>query len=253
MIYDQLHNSRSFSRRSRSAEFCNKGRKSTLLIWSAALLSSIASGQVPTTTALPYLLTDQAGQIRVIATSPVAPVPLAVSQSEFGSLLGGGFSVLLIEPTASAATASAIATVHKLLMMKNENAAVKIVKQYDLDATKAEANLKSKLGSTGCSNAQFSSVRLNQGLRSAIQSNHRLVTAADSSTCTLPEEEEAQEAEEELQALTESEEASQEVIEAAEAAAEAAASAASAAEIAAEATLDGIDVLESLLDALSLF
>ena len=251
MIYDQLQTIRSF-RRSHSAEFCTLGR-SALLIGSAALLSTIASGQVPTTTALPYLLTDQAGQIRVIATNPVASVPLAVSQSGFGQLLGGGFNTLLATPTASLAAASATASIHKLLVLKAANYAKKTVQEWQFDGMKAKANLQAQLGNTGCSNAQFSSVRLSQGLTSAMKLNHHLVTATDSSTCTLPEEEQAEEAEEELQALTESEEASQEVMEAAEAAAEAAEAAATAAEVAAEATLDALDVIEGLLDAISLF
>jgi len=237
MIYGQLHAIRSFFRRSRSARFCTPGKKSALLILSAALLSSIASGQVPTTTALPYLVTYQFATIHVQPV--VGAVPPAVSQSGFGSLLGGGFSALLLEPTASAATASAIATVHKLLMMKNENFAVKNVNQWNLDAT--EANTRLMANAVNCSNG-FPAVKF----------NHHLI-AADSTTCTLPEQEEAQEAEEELQTLTESEEASQEVMEAAEAAAEAAEAAATAAEVAAEATLDALDVIEGLLDAISLF
>ena len=251
MIFGPLQTIRSF-RRSRSAEFCTPGRKSALLIGSAALLSSIASGQVPTTTALPYLLTDQAGQIRVTTTTPLAPVPPAVGQSQFGSLLGGGFSVLLTTPTASAAAAAAQAAIHKLVLMKNANFATKAVQEWNFDAMQADARLQTKLASTGCSNSEFSAERLNKGLITSIRFNHKL-TAGDSPVCMLPEEQQAEEAEEQLQALTEAEDASQEAIEAAEEAAEAAEAAAEAAETAAEAALDGIDVLEGLLDALSLF
>jgi hypothetical protein len=238
MIDDNLYSIRFFFRRLRNAKLGTLGKGGVFVAVSAALLSSIASGQVPTTTALPYLLTNQPGVVYV-APSAVIPVPPAVTLSGFGGLLGGGLSSIAATPSAAAGETLVLATVHKLLMMKIESTAVKMVKQADDDTMAAQRELMSQ-GSGTCNTPN------------AVKSHHRL-KAADSPTCTLPEEEEAQEAEEELQSLNEAGDATQEAIEAAEVAAEAAETAAEEAEAAAEAIADGLDVAEALLDALSLF
>jgi hypothetical protein len=250
MVYHNLPTIRSFFRRLFSAP----GRKSALLALSAALLSSIASGQIPTTTALPYVLTDQAGVIRVIATQPVAQVPPSVGTSTFGSLLGGGFSVLLTTPSASVASATATATVRSLLMLKKANALQTNFNKMQEDAKLAQQNIKSENPELFCEDDEFNAVKFNHQLKGRAKARVKGgAHSADSSTCMLPEEQEAQEAEAELETLNESEEASQEALEAAESAAEAAEAAAEAAEAAAEAALDSIDVLEGILDAIALF
>jgi hypothetical protein len=235
---------RPFSRRSSRAGVGTSGRRSALLILGLALLSGIASGQVPTVTALPYVLTDQAGVIRIVTPIQVAPVPPAVSQSQFSSLLGGGFAPLLMIPTAATGTAVAIATVHKLLMIKAANYAKKQAMEFEMNGLDYLKKNQSCL-------TKNSALRVPGDVLAAMKSNHRLV--ADSSSCMLSQEEEAQHAEEDLQSLEESEQASQEAIEGAEEAAEAAEAAAESAEEAAEIALDGIDAIEALLDCVDLF
>jgi hypothetical protein len=257
MTYDKLPTIRSFFRRSRDAEFSTPGRRSALLVLSAALLSSIASGQVPTTTALPYLLTDQAGVIRIVSSGAVTKVPPAASLSGFGSLLGGGFGSLLATPTASAASAAATASVRSLLMMKKANALQSNFNKMQEDARQARQNIQDENPEDFCLETELTPVKFNHQLKTSVKARVKArmkggAGAADSPACTLPEEEQAQEAEEELEALNESGDAAQEAIEAAEEAVEVAEAAAEAAETAAEAALDGIDVLEALLDALAL-
>jgi hypothetical protein len=245
MTHTQLRNIESFFRRSKRPEPRASGRRGALLILGVALLSRVASGQVPTVTALPYVLTEQAGVIRVITTySPVKPVPPAVGVSQFGSLLGGGFSSILT-PSASAVTVGSIALVHKLAYVNREAAAVKQVQQWEFDTNKAMTEAKDK--TVNCNNSAPLSFK--GGLQGAMSANRRFVAEF----CAFPEEEEAQQAEEELEALNEAGEASQEAIEAAEEAAEVAEAAAEAAEASAEAALDAVDVLEALLETLSLF
>jgi hypothetical protein len=232
------------------------GRKGALLVLSAALLSSIASGQVPTTTALPYLLTDQANIIRVVASDTVTQVPPAVNSSGFSSLLGGGFSSLLASPTASVASAVATASIRSLLLLKKANALQTNFNKMKQDAdneVKYEQNVDPE---AFCAEDEFTPVKFNHQLKVPLKARMKArvkgAHPADSPTCMLPEEQEALEAEEELESVMESEAATQEAIEGAEAAAEAAEAAAEAAETAVEATLDAFDVVESLLDALVL-
>jgi hypothetical protein len=252
MIDDKLFTIRSFFRRLGNVELGTLGRGGVLVIVSAALLSSLASGQVPTTTALPYLLKSPGAGIVVVATSgPVVNVPPAVTLSGFGSLLGGGFSSLLTAPIAWQASAAAIASVRELLEIKKGNFLKSNIAKMNQDAKMAEQNIEAEYPDvSGCDD--FRGVKFNRQLKTALKSHNQFRTA-DSSVCSLPEEQQAQEAEEELQALNEAGNSSQDAIEAAEAAAEAAEAAAEAAETAAEAALDGIDVLEGLLDALALF
>jgi hypothetical protein len=258
MTYDKLHTIRSFFRRLRDAEFSTPGRKSALLVLSAALLSSIASGQIPTiptTTALPYVLTDQPGEIHVTPIYGVAPVPAAVSAGGgFSSLLGGGFGSLLTTPTASTASAAATAAVRSLLMLKKANTLQADLARMNQTAELARQNIVSENPELFCEGDAFTAVKYNHQLKTSVKARSKGdARPADSPACTLPEEQQAEEAEEELQAVTESEDATQEAIEAAEEAAEAAEAAAEAAETAAEIALDSIDVLEGILDALALF
>jgi len=258
MTYDKLHTIRSFFRRLRDAEFSTPGRKSALLVLSAVLLSSIASGQIPTTTALPYVLTDQAGVIRITPIyGTVAPVPAAAGLSGFGSLLGGGFGSLLATPTASAASAAATASVRSLLMMKKANDLQNNFNKMEQDAKQAEQKIESENPELFCEEDEFTPVKFNHQLKTSVKARVKArlkggARAADSPACTLPEEQQAEEAEEELQTLQEAGDTTQEALEAAEEAAETAEAAAEAAETAAEAALDGLDVIEGILDALSL-
>jgi hypothetical protein len=88
----------------------------------------------------------------------------------------------------------------------------------------------------------------------ALRMRHALpMLAAAADTCELPQEQQAEQAEAELDTLTESETASEDAIEAAEAAAEAAEAAAEAAEVAAESALEAIEILDAILETCSLF
>jgi hypothetical protein len=235
---------------------------------SVVLFSSAANGQLPTTTALPYLLTnDGLTKAVVIQTVSVIPVPPAVASSNIGTLLGGGLSAALtvgIGPTTEAAAAAvAIAGARKIQSLKNLNAANKVRQEMQQDAQQGEANEEAQLPQTcpikpnaikagaylRARAVRVLSAQARRDLRA--QSGLRL-RANDVSSCSSPEEE-ADAAEEQLEELTEVGNASEEAIEAAEEAAEAAEVAAEVAEEAVEGAEIAIDVFQSILDALSLF
>jgi hypothetical protein len=120
---------------------------------SVVLFSGTAHGQLPTTTALPYLLTND-GRIKavVIQAVSVTPVPPAVAQSNIGTLLGGGLSAALtvgIGPTTEAAAAAvAIASARKVQSLRNLNAANKVRQEMQQDAQQGEANEEAQLTQT---------------------------------------------------------------------------------------------------------
>ena len=193
--------------------------------------------------ALPYLLQSPGTSVVVVTPSgPVVHVPPAVTLSGFGSLFGGGFNTLLSAPIAANATAAAIAQVRSAEYISKGNAAKQKIDQMNQDAKNAEQNIRDQNIDAFTCEDEFTAVKFNHHLK-----------PADSSVCTLPEEQQAQEAEQELEALNEAGDTSQEAIEAAESAAEAAETAAEAAETAAEAALDAVDILESILETVSLF
>ncbi len=243
MINDKLLSIRSLVRRSHNSGMGTPGRRSVLAIVSASLLSSMASGQVPTTTALPYLLKSPGKGIVVLApATTVVQVPPAVTLGGFGSLLGGGFNSLLSEPIAAAATAAAIASIRGAAYLTKANFLQANVVRADQAIQQADQNIRSNNADLFACDDEFTPVKFNHHLK-----------PASSSVCSLPQEETAQEAEEELQVLNEAGDTSQEAIEAAEATAEAAESAAEAAEAAAEAVLDTVDVLEGVLEVVEAF
>jgi hypothetical protein len=243
MIDDKRLTIGSFIRGSRNAGLGALVRGGFGIIGSAALLSSMAIAQVPTTTALPYLLQSPGTSVVVVTPSgPVVHVPPAVTLSGFGSLFGGGFNTLLSAPIAANATAAAIAQVRSAEYISKGNAAKQKIDQMNQDAKNAEQNIRDQNIDAFTCEDEFTAVKFNHHLK-----------PADSSVCTLPEEQQAQEAEQELEALNEAGDTSQEAIEAAESAAEAAETAAEAAETAAEAALDAVDILESILETVSLF
>jgi hypothetical protein len=235
---------------------------------SVVLFSSAANGQLPTTTALPYLLTnDGLTKAVVVQTVSVIPVPPAVASSNIGTLLGGGLSAALtvgIGPTTEAAAAAvAIASARKIQSLKNLNAANKVRQEMQQDAQQGEANEEAQLTQTcpikpnAIKAGAYLRARAVRVLRAqarrdlGAQSGLRL-RANDVSSCSSPEEE-ADAAEEQVEELTEVGNASEEAIEGAEEAAEAAEVAAEVAEEAAEGAEIAIDVFQSILDALSLF
>jgi hypothetical protein len=238
---------------------------------SVVLFSGTAHGQLPTTTALPYLLTnDGLTKAVVIQTVSVIPVPPAVASSNIGTLLGGGLSAALtvgIGPTTEAAAAAvAIASARKIQSLKNLNAANKVRQEMQQDAQQGEAADEAQLNQTcplpnaikpnAIKSVRYLRAKASRQLRAnarQLRANARgQLRANDASLCST-QEDQADVAEEQLEELTEVGNATQEAIEGAEAAAEAAEVAAEVAEEAAEAAEIGIDILQSLLDALSLF
>ena len=241
---------------------------------SVVLFSNTAHGQLPTTTALPYLLTnDGLTKTVVIQTVSVPPVPPAVAQSNIGTLLGGGLSAALtvgIGPsTEAAAAAVAIASARKIQSLKNLNAANKVRQEMQQDAQQGEANEEAQLTQTcplpnaikpnAIKSVRYLRAKASRQLRAnarQLRANARgQLRANDADLCSTQQDEEeaADAAEEQLEELTEVGNATQEAIEGAEAAAEAAEVAAEVAEEVAEAAEIGIDILQSILDALSLF
>ncbi len=243
---------------------------------SVVLFSGTAHGQLPTTTALPYLLTnDGLTKAVVIQTVSVTPVPPAVAQSNIGTLLGGGLSAALtvgIGPsTEAAAAAVAIASARKIQSLRNLNAANKVRQEMQQDAQQGEAADEAQLNQTcplpnaikpnaikpnAIKSVRYLRAKASRQLRAnarQLRANARgQLRANDASLCST-QEDQADVAEEQLEELTEVGNATQEAIEGAEAAAEAAEVAAEVAEEAAEAAEIGIDILQSILDALSLF
>jgi hypothetical protein len=251
----------------------NSWRRAAVLfgLLSVVLFSSTANGQLPTTTALPYLLTnDGLTKAVVIQAVSVTPVPPAVAQSNIGTLLGGGLSAALtvgIGPsTEAAAAAVAIASARKIQSLKNLNAANKVRQEMQQDAQQGEAADEAQINQTcplpnaikpnAIKSVRYLRAKASRQLRAnarQLRANARgQLRANDASLCST-QEQEADAAEEQLEELTEVGNASEEAIEGAEAAAEAAEVAAEVAEEAAEAAEIGIDILQSILDALSLF
>jgi len=197
-------------------------------------------------------------------------VPAAVSQSPIGGLLGGGFGSVLngaFTSTEPVAQAIAMASVRSLTILKKANAAKARIQQLNQTAEDEKNLQQAKLDSTGCDEsnlrARFGSklfsLSSSQGPGGAASphkpnasaSRHKL-KPLDGSVCTLPEEQAEEEAEEELESISEAGNAAEEAIESAEAAVEAAEAAAAAAETAAQALIDGLDVLEGILDVCGL-
>ncbi len=261
MNSDTVHMIRSFAGRWRGKQPASPGRRCALFLAHVPLLFGIARAQVPTVTALPYLLTDQAGVIKIVASPPMSAVPPAVQASPIGGLLGGGFGSVLnsaILPTQAVAQAAAIAGLRAVATIQKANAARAKLQQLQNDTEDAVAQQQQKLENFDCSVDDLRH-RFGKNARAAAAqtgksngSPHKW-KALDAGTCMLPQEQEAEEAESQLEAIDQSGDAAQEAIEAAEEAAEAAESVAEAAEAAAEALVDGLDVLEGILDALSLF
>jgi methyl-accepting chemotaxis protein len=268
-------------RASKAAEVSSaptQGRASSFLVWrraaipfallSALLFSSTANGQLPTTTALPYLLTNDGlpNAPIVVPSFPVTRVPPAVASSNIGSLLGGGLSAALTvgigSSTEAAAAAIAIAGARKIQALRTLNATNKIKQEMQQDTTQGKANEQTKLNETcplkpnAITSGRYLRAKASRQLRANARqlraNSSRQLRANDVVSCST-EEDEADAAEEQLEELTEVGNASEEAIEGAEEAAEAAEVAAEVAEEAAEAAEIAIDVFESILDALSLF
>jgi len=288
MIYKKPSIVRSFCSCSRWSTWSNRigvgipGAKAALLLLSALSLSSHAQslpGQI-TVTALPYVLTDQGGLVVVATTVPLKPVPQQVTNSGFASLLGGGFSAInsyLPGSTGGVAAAATIVAVRKITQLRIASAAAeKNINQTQQDANNAIAKAKdaddfscsdvepNMVGFNGTktgpmpnlTNARVVSnrIRVVPNRIKALRMRHALpMLTAAAETCELPQEQQAEQAEAELDTLTESETASEDAIEAAEAAADAAEAAAEAAEVAAESALEAVEILDAILETCSLF
>ena len=221
MTYDNLHMIHAFFRCEPNSKAGTLGRKVALLAFSAALFSSVSACQGPTVTILPNVLTNQAGVITI--TSPtVVPNPAAQNPTGVSSLLGGGFASILSQPLAAAAAASALLSVRKAVTLTKANDLKANVKQIEQDANNVKDQIDNEIEEDPCFHA-LSSKFVARMLGKA--GSTKVVAHAAGDTCELPQEEDAAQAEEDLEALTESEEASEAAIEAAEEAAEVAADA----------------------------
>jgi hypothetical protein len=236
MIYERFHSIRHFLGRPRASSpgtFLGKG---ALLVLCAAGLAR-ADGDGPTVTPLPYVLTNN-GSIMVVPSYATTQVPPpSASASGAGDLLGGGLASVFSTPSSALAAGRATLLVRNLVMIKKEAALTKYVQQLRQDTTQAKANEEAEIDEDIkiCSNV------------SHVKFNH-LVRPLDSSTCTLPEQQVEENAQEELQALTQEGNAAQEEIEGAEEAVEAAEAALEATEVALEAAEDAVDVFETILE-----
>jgi hypothetical protein len=179
-----------------------------------------------------------------------------------------------IAPSQAVAQAIALASLRAAEIFKKAQAAKNQINQLQADTNQARVEnideLDSELEEPGGGNCtvpllrerfrgKHNAPRMHPRLHTSqsprsMRSNYALRTwkPFDVGGCTLPQEDQAQEAQAQLEATTESGEASEEALESAEAAVEAAEEAAEVAEAAAEALVDGLDVLEGILDALSL-
>jgi len=278
MIFNKLRIVRSlcsWSNRSIQDGFTIAKTRVALVLLSALPFSSHAQSlpnQI-TVTSLPYVLTDQGG-IVVEATTAVTPVPPAVDISPFASLFGGGFSAInsyIPGSTGGVAAAGAIIAVQKITTLRTAAAAAqRNIQQVQHDANTAIDNEEENLEGSTCANVVPNVVGLNgtktgritNPTRGRVVSNrikalrrrHALpMLTAAAGTCELPQEQQAEQAEAELDTLTESQTASQDALEAAEAAADAAEAAAETAEVAAESALEAIEILDAILETCSLF
>jgi hypothetical protein len=250
-----------------------------LVLLGALPLSTFAHGQTgqPTVTALPYVLTYTGG-IEVVATStPMKQVPPAVGISTFGSLFGGGFAAATSSlPLSTAAIAATFAT-KKLVIIKNNNAYQKQEVQLQQNAQRQLEDIDSEVenedvciinpnvrlvvlpnGTFGLrpkSNSVSNSANLHHASSRTMarRTGRALPMLAAADTCELPEEQNADKMEADLEALNESETATEDALETAEAAAEAAEAAAEAAETAIEGALEAAEIMETILEACSLF
>ena len=130
MVDEKSHAGRALFRGWPHRQFGIPGRRAALLLISSALLSGITLGQVPTLTQLPYVLTDQAGVIRIVTDGSVVRTPPQVQQSGLSGLLGGGFGAIneALAPTAEAAAAETLIQINRAIIAKK---AADYVKQYN--------------------------------------------------------------------------------------------------------------------------
>lgn len=156
MVDDKLHIVEALFRRSPKRQFEIAGRRAALLLISAALLSGISPGQVPTVTQLPYVLTDQAGVVRVVSSSLVRTPP-QVQQSGLSGLLGGGFGAIGEASGITGEEAAALA-IEKVYKATIEKKAEDLVKEYDLQAS----DVRNQLQNQACpvNNTRFGVVTL---------------------------------------------------------------------------------------------
>jgi len=232
----------------RGRALCDLPRRSVLAILGAALLASLASGQVPSVAALPLLVDSSLGTPVILVAPAVAPIPPAVQQSGFAGLLGGGVSTLLVAPEEAVATTITIAAIHQALVLRSQAKAETWVKDAEIDTLNFQAQETQQ--SNPCTTGFVRTNKVRARLMAKTGLPH--LKAMDT-VCSLPEEEAAEESEEALQELQESGEATQDVIEAAEVASEAAEVAAEVAEEAIEITLEALEIADTVLEAISLF
>jgi hypothetical protein len=281
MIFNKLRIIRSlcsWSNRSNQHGFTFPKTRFALVLLGALPLSSLAHGQTgqPTVTALPYVLTYTGGIEVVATTTPVTPVPPAVGISTFGSLFGGGFAAATSSLPLSTATVTAAFVTKKLTLVKNTVDYKKQINDWQQNAQQQRNEVQNEIeDEDGCSVPNVQLVVMPNGKfgwRSKSKSGSNLanlhhassrtmarrtrralpmLAAAD--TCELPQEQNADQMEADLEALNESETASEDAIEAAEAAVDAAETAAEAAETAIESALEAAEILDTILEACSLF
>ena len=188
---------------------------------SSALISSIASGQVPATTALPYVL-SYTGGIRVVVTPPqVVNTNQNYNNSNVGQLLGGGLNSLLPAPGAALTSAIAVLSVRKLHATVRANQFQKNIQQTQQDAVNQQKQ------------AEVNEADLNEELEF--------------------NQEQAQAQQQSIQALEQSEKATQEQVEAAQEEIQVEEESITEAAEAIQGLEDGFEILEDIVEAIALF